>query len=370
MLLGIDASRATTLQRTGTENYSFHLIGHLLALNDHRYRLYFNGVPPPDIFTPRDNWEARVISFPRLWTHLRLSWEMVRQPPDLLFVPAHVIPLIHPRSVVTVHDLGYIYYPQAHRAFDRLYLDLSTRFNTRVASQIIADSEATKRDLVREYRVPEGRITVVYPGCSLEPVIDEAGWGSVKERYHLPDRYILHLGTLHPRKNILRLLEAFGSLTRDFPDLHLVLAGKRGWLYKEILSQAEGLGGRVHFPGYIASEDLLLLLRKARLFILPSLYEGFGFPILEAMAAGTPVVCSNASALPEVAGDAALLFDPHDVEAMRETMRRVLGDEALRAELIERGLERVKVFSWERCARETLGVLERAVGRISYEDEI
>ncbi len=301
-----------------------------------------------------------MIPFPRLWTHLRFSWEMARRDPDLLFVPAHVIPLIHPRSVVTVHDLGYIYHPQAHRPFDRLYLDLSTRFNVSVASQIIADSEATKNDLVKQYGVPEERITVVYPGCNLEPA--ETGWERVRERYHLPDRYILHLGTLHPRKNILRLLEAFQSLTRDFSDLHLVLAGKKGWLYEEILSKAEGLGSRVHFPGYIASEDLPLLLRRARLFILPSLYEGFGFPILEAMAAGTPVVCSNASALPEVAGGAALLFDPHDVEAMRETTRRVLEDEALRAELVERGLERAKVFSWERCARETLRVLEKVAG--------
>jgi len=362
MLVGIDASRATSLQRTGTENYSLYLIRHLLALNDHRYRLYFNVVPSLGLFPQGDNWEARVMPFPRLWTHLRLSWEMARRPPDLLFVPAHVIPLIHPRSVVTVHDLGYIYYPQAHRPFDRLYLDLSTRFNASVASQIIADSEATKNDLVQEYRVPEERITVVYPGCNLEPVIDESGWGRVRERYHLPDEYILHLGTLHPRKNILRLLEAFQSLTRDFPDLHLVLAGKKGWLYKEILYKAEGLGGRVHFPGYIASEDLPLLLRGARLFILPSLYEGFGFPILEAMAAGTPVVCSNASALPEVAGDAALLFDPHDVETMTEASKRVLENEGLRAELVERGLERVKVFSWERCARETLSVLERVTG--------
>lgn len=362
MLVGIDASRATSPERTGTENYSLYLIGHLLALNDHRYRLYFNTPPLPGLFPQSDNWEARVMPFPRLWTHLRLSREMMRRSPDLLFVPAHVIPLVHPRSVVTVHDLGYIYHPQAHRPFDRLYLDLSTRFNASVASQIIADSEATKNDLVQEYHVSEERITVVFPGCNLEPVINEAGWEGVRERYRLPDNYILHLGTLHPRKNILRLLEAFQLLARDFPDLHLVLAGKKGWLYEEILYQAEKLGGRVHFPGYIASQDLSLLLRRARLFILPSLYEGFGFPILEAMAAGTPVVCSSASALPEVAGDAALLFDPHDVEAMRETMRRVLEDEALRAELVERGLERAKFFSWERCAKETLKVLEKAAG--------
>ncbi len=362
MLVGIDASRATSPQRTGTENYSLHLIRHLLAFKDQRYRLYFNAAPPPGLFPQSDNWEARVIPFPRLWTHLRLSWEMVRRPPNLLFVPAHVIPLIHPRSVVTVHDLGYLYHPGAHRAWDRLYLDLSTRFNASVASQIIADSEATKNDLVQKYHLSEERITVVYPGCNLEPVIDETGWERVRERYHLPDKYILHLGTLHPRKNILRLLEAFQSLVRDFPDLHLVLAGKRGWLYEEILYKAEGLGGRVHFPGYIASEDLPALMRGARLFILPSLYEGFGFPILEAMAAGTPVVCSNASALPEVAGDAALLVDPHDVEAMRETTRRVLEDEALRAELVERGLERAKIFSWERCARETLSVLKKVAG--------
>ena len=218
MLIGIDASRATRPQRTGTENYSLYLLRHLLATDSHhRYRLYFDVPPPRGLFPPQGNWEARVIPFPRLWTHLRLSAEMARHPPDLLFVPAHVIPLLHPPSVVTVHDLGYLYYPEAHRLLDRLYLDLSTRFNARVARHIIADSEATKKDLVERYGIPGGKITVVYPGCI--PLQGSRSPQEVIERYGLPEGYILHLGTLHPRKNLLRLMEACSLLPEGW---HLV----------------------------------------------------------------------------------------------------------------------------------------------------
>ncbi len=356
MLIGIDASRATRPQRTGTENYSLYLIRHLLATDSaHRYRLYFAAPPTIGLFPPQGNWEARVIPFPRLWTHFRLSLEMARHPPDLLFVPAHVIPLLHPPSVVTVHDLGYLYYPGAHRLLDRLYLDLSTRFNARVARHIIADSEATKKDLMERYGIPGGKITVVYPGCI--PLQGSRSPQEVIKRYGLPEGYILHLGTLHPRKNLLRLMEACSLLPQGW---HLVLAGKRGWRYGPIYERARELGGTVQIIGYVDEGDIPGLMGGARLFVLPSLYEGFGFPLLEAMAAGTPVVCSHASALPEVAGDAALLVDPYDVEALAEAMRRLLEDEALRAELIERGLERAKLFSWERCAQETLAVLEGA----------
>jgi glycosyltransferase involved in cell wall biosynthesis len=302
--------------------------------------------------------------FPRLWTHLRLSWEMARRPPDLLFVPAHVLPIVHPRrSVVTIHDLGYLYYPEAHRLLDRLYLDLSTRYNARAATHLIADSSATKRDLIERYGTEPDKITVVYPGYDntvFQLVQDEKAIGSVKARYGIAGDYALFVGTLQPRKNLIRLMEAFSNIQYPISNIQLVIAGKKGWLYREIFQQVEKLGleGKVVFTGYVPGGDLPALLSGARLFVFPSLYEGFGLPVLEAMACGTPVVCSNVSSLPEVAGDAAILVDPLDVEGLAAALERVLGDEELRAELIERGFERVRKFSWERCARETLNVLE------------
>ena len=365
MLIGIDASRAVTARRTGTETYSLHLIRALLALGaDHRFRLYFRQPPPPDLFNGVD---LRVIPFPRLWTHLRLSGEMLRRPPDVLFVPAHVLPLVHPRrSVVTVHDLGYLYHPEAHTRTQNLYLRWSTRYNARAAAHLLADSEATRRDLVRRYGVPPEKITVAYPGYDerLAPVTDPAALAAVRARYGLTGPYLLYLGTLHPRKNLSRLIQAFYNLQPATCNLQLVLAGKKGWLYDDIFAQVRALGltERVIFTGYVPDDDLPALLSGALAFVYPSLYEGFGFPVLEAMACGAPVVCSNVSSLPEVAGDAALLVDPLDTAALAAALARLVGDEGLRRELRERGFRQVRKFSWRRCAGQVLGVLER-VGR-------
>ncbi|MEA3459659.1 MAG: glycosyltransferase family 1 protein, partial [Chloroflexota bacterium] len=304
--------------------------------------------------------------FPRLWTHLRLSLEMIRRPPDVLFIPAHVLPILHPHaSVVTIHDLGYLHYPHAHRLLDRFYLDLSTRYNAHAATHLIADSIATKRDLAECYGVDAAKITVVYPGydqAAFRPA-DVKAIEAVKARYGIASEYILFVGTIQPRKNLVRLIEAFANLhTCILANLQLVIAGKRGWLYEGIFQRVEELGleGQVVFTGYVAEEDLPALLSGARLLVLPSLYEGFGLPVLEAMACGTPVVCSNASSLLEVAGDAAILVDPLDVEELAAAMERVLRDKELQAEMIERGFERAKRFSWEKCAQETLAVLENA----------
>jgi glycosyltransferase involved in cell wall biosynthesis len=366
MLIGIDASRATVARRTGTENYSLHLIRELLALGEeHRFRLYFNQPPPADLFAGLV--ERRVIPFPRLWTHVRLSWEMLLRSPDLLFVPSHVLPLVHPRrSLATVHDLGYHYYPEAHTLFQNLYLRWSTRYNARTATRILADSEATRRDLVHYYRIPEDKIAVVYPGRDecLAPAADPVLLDAVRTRYGLTVPYLLYVGTLHPRKNLVRLVQAFASLLALNLDLSLVLAGQKGWLYEDISSQVRelGLGNRVLLTGYVPDVDLAPLLSGALAFVFPSLYEGFGLPVLEAMACGTPVVCSNTSSLPEVAGDAALLVNPHDTEALAAALARIVTDDGLRRELVERGFQQVRHFSWQRCAREALEALE-AVGR-------
>ena len=364
MQIGIDASRATVARRTGTEHYARRLIEALLAAGGgRRFRLYFRDAPPAGAFggafLPA---EQRLIPFPRLWTHLRLSYEMISQPrPDVLFVPAHVLPLAHPLpTVVTVHDLGYRYFPGAHPARQRLYLDWSTRFSARAATHVLADSAATQNDLVRFYGVPKEKITVVYPGR--DESLARVDPAPVRARYGLAPDYLLHVGTLQPRKNLTPLMDATASLRARWPGLQLVLAGQPGWQAGPILAQARAHSDSVRLLDYVPDDDLRGLYSGARAFVFPSLYEGFGFPVLEAMACGTPVVCSNTSSLPEVAGKAALLVDPKNTAALASAIGRLLEDASLRERLIAMGLDQVRRFSWERAAQETLAVLDNAAG--------
>jgi glycosyltransferase involved in cell wall biosynthesis len=262
---------------------------------------------------------------------------------------------------VTVHDLGYLHYPQAHTRWGRRYLQWSTAHNARTASQIIADSEATKRDLVEYCRTPPERITVVYPGHdpTFAPVRDPVQLNNVRERYGVPGRYALYVGTLQPRKNLGRLLAACAYLARECQDVHLVIAGKKGWLQESLLAQVRELGlqEHVHLTGYVPQRDLPALISGASVFVLPSLYEGFGLPVVEAMACGTPVICSRVSSLPEVVGDAALLIDPHDTADIARSIQRVLRDDRLQQDLTRKGLERASLFSWDRAAQQVLDIL-------------
>lgn len=377
MLIGIDASRALRARRTGTENYSLQLIRHLLRLGSgHTFRLYCHQPPPEGLWTgddpspPPARPEVRAIPFPRLWTHVRLSAEMLTTPPDLLFVPSHVLPAIHPRrSVVTVHDLGYRHFPEAHTPAARRQLDLSTRFNAAAAARVIADSQATRDDLVRFYGTNPDKVTVVHLGrdAAMQPAADPERLRLVCrklgiDRDGLVRPYVLYVGTLQPRKNLVRLIDAFAAVLDLVPDLALVLAGQRGWLAEPIYRRVHdlGLAERVFFPGFVADDDLPALLSGARVFAFPSLYEGFGIPVLEAQACGALVLTSNTSSLPEVAGDGALLVDPTDSAALASGLRRLLTEPALAERLRAAGFANVQRFSWERCARETLAVLEQA----------
>lgn len=371
MLIGIDASRTAVTQRTGTENYSLYLIRKLIEVGGaHHFRLYFNQPPQVGLFIRNERVQWRVMPFPRLWTHLRLAWEVTLHPPDVLYVPAHVVPLLHPRRcVVSVHDLGYLHHPQAHTRWGRWYLDLSTRFNVRSAQRVIADSQATRQDLVSHYKVNAEKIVVAYPAGTpgLAPVTDPAKLDRIRHTYDTGRSYFCYVGTLQPRKNLDTLLKAFSSLIARgaIPDdVRLVLAGKRGWKCEDIveLAHSKGLDERVVLPGYVPSQDLPALLSGALAYVLPSLYEGFGLPILEAMACDTPVICSDTSSLPEVAGDAALYVSPHDTEGWARAMARIYHDATLRQEMIGRGRKQVERFSWERCARTVLAALENVGG--------
>ncbi|KAB8139618.1 glycosyltransferase family 4 protein [Chloroflexia bacterium SDU3-3] len=367
MHIGIDASRMAVAARTGTEHYTYELLAALAQRDTRsRYTLYCNQMPaalPP----LGSNFALRRIPFPRLWTHARLSGELLARAPDVLFVPAHVVPLGAPalrrtRTVVTIHDMGYIHFPEAHARAHRLYLRLSTAWSARVASHVIAISGATRDDLVRHARVPAEKIQVVHHGVAprFRPCPPEAV-AQARERHGLAGApYVLFVGTVQPRKNLERLIEAFAALGEaERAGARLAIAGKLGWLTQAIEQKAAALGVAEHirFLGYVPDADVPALLTGAAAFAFPSLYEGFGMPVLEAMACGTPVLTSTTSSLPEVAGDAALLVDPRDTAAITAGLARLLGDAALRADLAARGMRRAAQFTWDACARATLPIL-------------
>lgn len=365
LTVAVDASRTTVARRTGTETYALQLIRALLALDTpHRYLLYFRDSPPPDLLPAVPHAEQRVIPAPRLWTHFRFAAALWRARPDVTFVPSHALPLAFPGpAVVTVHDLGYIYFPEAHPGLSRRYLDWSTRHSVRRATRVIADSLATSRDLAAHYGVPQDKISVVYPGvdATLARVIDGERLAAVRARYGLPETYLLFVGTLQPRKNIARIVRGYARWRRDSgrDDIGLVLAGQQGWLYDP--RWVEGVAG-VRLPGYIDDADVAALYSGALALLFPSLHEGFGFPVLEAMRCGTPVITSSTSSLPEVAGDAALLVNPRDEVAIARAIERVVADAELRAALVARGYRQAGQFSWQRAAEQTVRVLELAAG--------
>lgn len=367
MLIGIDASRALRTRRTGTERYAQQIIEHLLRLPDaaeHDWRLYVDGELPPGFFRAGERVTVRHLPARRAWSHRALGDEVTRHSPDVLFVPAHVLPLRRalPPSVVTVHDVGHRRVPQGHTLAQRLYLDVTYRWQVRRAARLIAPSRSTADDLSRFYGASPERTAVVHEAVHPQnrPSRDETA--AVLTRHGLTQPYALYVGTLQPRKNLLRLLHAQRLLHNRGIDWPLVLAGGRGWRSEPIVGAAQSLkaADAVRTLGYVDEAELPALLAGARLFAFPSLHEGFGLPVLEAQQIGVPVMTANNSSLPEVAGDAALFVDPLDVEAIADAMLRLSEDEALRQELIAKGHENVKRFSWERAARETLDVLRAA----------
>ncbi len=357
MRIGIDISRLAARQRTGTERYTWELITALAGdPGPHTYVLYTRELPV-DLPQLPPQMQVRRLPGRRLWTHVNLAWELARDCPDVLFVPSHVVPWITPlltrmRVVTTIHDLGFLEFPVAHTTFQNVYLRLSTRWAAWAAQRIIAISQATASDLVRYTGMDVSRIAVIPHGVS--PLFTPAN--RTIQPYQ---RYYLTVGTLQPRKNLQRLIEAFVRMPQTH-ESHLVIAGKVGWLGEPLqaLIDASPVRDRIHVLGFVPDTALYGLMASARAFVFPSLYEGFGMPVLEAMASGTAVVCSNTSALPEVAGDAALLFDPQSVSSICDALTRIDSDDALRATCVARGLERVKEYRWTTCAAQTRAVLE------------
>ncbi len=393
MIIGVDASRAFVRERTGTENYSYKLLEALGKIDSrNRYIVYTRTFKGSTLKGKQFGW--RKIGWPRLWTQGGLAGRSWCDPLDVLFVPAHTLPALRRPglpTVVTLHGLEYEYLPEYYQFPQKLYLTWSTRYAVKSSTRIIAVSEFTASELVSRLKADPRKIRVIHEGVDTQVYsksYSDREKHIVLEKLGIRKPYLLFVGLVQPRKNLVRLIEAFSRLVKkniskiskdkitpnvlsdarssvvsdEWKDICLVIAGKLGWMYEEILAAPErfGVKDRVVFTGYVEDKDLPILLKEAGVLVQPSLTEGFGLPVLEAMAAGTPVAAARAGALPEVGGDAAVYFDPTNVWEMADQIIRVLAGEKLRQELRKKGLARVKQFTWEKAARETLQVLQEA----------
>lgn len=368
MTIGFDGSRAFVNERTGTENYSYQLLKALAKIDtQNRYLIYLRPGVKIETKWP-NNFRFQILNFKFLWTQIGLASQTFKDELDVLFVPAHTLPIVRKpglKTVVTVHDLGSEFLPKTHQLKQRLYLSFMQKAQLRGATHLIAVSNATKDDLVKRIGINSKKITVIYEGYDKElfkPVKNDL----------LPKTYYLFVGTVQPRKNLERLIKAFSlqlSAIRQetkksedrrltVGDLKLVIVGSKGWLSDEIykLPKKLGIEKRVKFLGYVPDENMPALYSGAIALIYPSLFEGFGLPILEAQACGCPVITSNCSSMPEVAGKGVILVDPYNIDDIVKGMNKIKKQET-RNKLIKLGFENIKRFSWEKTARETLKVL-------------
>jgi glycosyltransferase involved in cell wall biosynthesis len=365
MLIGFDGSRAFNKDRTGTENYSYQLLLHLSKIDrENTYLVYLR----PGAQVNREDWPSNfqfsIINFPRLWTQIGLALRTFKDPLDLLFVPSHTLPLIRSpfiKTVMSVHDLGAEYLPWTHQIKQRLYLSFITNFQLKSATKLIAVSQATKEDLVKKVGVKKEMITVVYEGVDRNLFKPKEGVvlsNSLKQFGVVPGGYFLFVGTIQPRKNLERLIRAYAQANVE-PEL--VLVGAKGWLSDKIykLPKKLGIEDRVKFLGRVEDTKLPALYSGAQAFLFPSLFEGFGLPILEAFSCNCPVLTSKTSSMPEVAGKAAILIDPYDIDSISDGIKKTMGKD-IRSKLIKEGREQLKQFSWESAAQKTLGVLTDA----------
>lgn len=370
MRICVDISPAVH-HRAGFGRYVQELTTALLSVDqDNEYVAFYNRpaeapVDPPlhRLLHLTSNLSDKTWRMSVLLAHLtRISQERLFASIDIFHATDNVLPrLSRVKSVFALQDLTHRLYPDTHKPLNRWFLTFMMPRFLRAADAVIAISECTKRDAVRLYGLDEAKIRVIHAGVNPRFCKASAEMVSgILDKYSLPRSFILFVGTIEPRKNLTLLLEGYHALKNQGTSCRLVIVGKKGWLYEGFFRRLRELGleDEVIFPGFVPDEDLPALYSAADLFVFPSLYEGFGLPVLEAMACGAPVITSNTSSLPEVAGEAGILIDPNDVGGLVKAMRHVLDDEALRAEMRAQGLKQAGNFTWEETARRTAQVYE------------
>jgi glycosyltransferase involved in cell wall biosynthesis len=361
MRIGLEVTAAVR-QGAGIGRYVRELLRALAQLdNVNQYKLFYatpSPIPYPLPPLPA-NFTARHLPFHDIWlarlwqrAQVPLPVELITGPLDLYHAPDFTLPPVQARSVLTVHDLSFVRDPESAAPGLRDYLNKVVPRSVQRADHIIAVSQATKADLIDLYHTPESKITVLYEG--VDSIFKPTPNPAIRDKYALgPTPYIFSISTIQPRKNYVRLIQALAAL----PNYNLVIAGGPGWLHEPIYAEADkpAVKGRVKFIGFVPDSDLSSLYTEAAAFAYPSLYEGFGLPLLEAMACGTPTLTSNVSCLPEVAGDAAILVDPYSVEAIAEGLKQTLAQSEI---LRPKGFARAAQFRWDAVARDLLSLYQ------------
>lgn len=363
MIIGVDGNEANVERRVGVSVYTLNLLKYFnkRANGELKFKIYLRFEPREDMPRENANFKYEIVPGSFLWSQIFLPYRLfTRKGIDVFFSPAHYLPRFCPvPTVVTIHDLSYLYFPKDFLKKDLYQLTSWTKYSVDSASRIIAVSETTKKDIIKSYKIPSQKIKVVYNGYEKKRLLSESKLRLLESNH----QYILYVGTLQPRKNIDTLIKAFYKFTHDYPAFKLVIAGKKGWLYNDIFDLVTDLGleDDVYFTDYISDNQLIFLYKNAFCFVMPSLYEGFGIPPLEAMSFGCPVISSKTSSLPEVSGDAALYFDPKNSFDLFEKLKKLKENPDLRKSLIKKGATRIKQFSWENCADTTLSLIKSVV---------
>lgn len=373
MNIWIDGYEANVLQRLGSSQIGFELLCHLEKI-DHKneYTILLPSTPLPDLPKERDGWRYKILRPNKLWTRIALPFALysAKVKPDLIYSPTHYIPRFSPvKRIITIFDLSYLHFPEMIPKTDLWKMVNWGKFGIENANHIITISNFSKKDIIKNYKINSEKITVAYPGYDqniFKPIKDIKKTDTIKEKYGVSGKYIIYIGTIQPRKNLLRLIEAFKTID----NLKLVIVGKtkglgrEGWMFDEILAEPAKLGieEKIVFTGFVPTEELPNLMSGAETFILPSLWEGFGIPAVEAMACGVPVIVSNVSSLPEVVGNAGLLVDPYSVTQIEQAIRTITTDKKIREKRIKMGLEQAKKYSWDKMAKTVLNVFEEVVG--------
>jgi len=310
------------------------------------------------------------LSQDNLFAHTQANTRDPLPAPRLFHATEHLLPRFKQiKTVFTLHDLIFKFFPQHHLPRNRIFLNLAMPLFLKRADAIICVSEHTKRDAIKEYGVPEEKLRVIYEGVHprFKRIVDVNALKAAKERYRLPEKFILAVGTVEPRKNLITLFDAFKALQEDETPLaqEVIVVGKQGWLHEATYRAVHerGLTGKVRFLTTVDDDDLVAIYSLAQVLAFPSVYEGFGFPPLEAMACGTPVVSSNAASLPEICGDAAVLVPPMDAAAWVSALRRALTDRQLRVSSQARGPQQAAKFTWQRAAEQTQRVYQHVLAR-------
>ncbi len=368
MIIGIDASRYGHKEATGVEWYSYYLLNELIPLLGREHhaeiRLYCRHDVHFEVDLPF-NVRRRVISLKRFWTILGLSWEMLWRKADILFVPSHTLPFFPPKkSVITIHDVAFLHLKKTYGKLEAWHLNQTTKKAVKKAYRLIVPSEATKHDLIKFYSCMPEKIVVIPHGSPHVPALRH--WSSdenkkLRQQFFLleNDLFILYVGRLEAKKNLERLIAAFHRFLAEFPGWKLILAGKRGMGFEEIMKTVLRLKmeQNVIIPGYITEKEKSFLFEHCRIFAFPSLYEGFGLPLLEAFSYHKPALTSKIPALLEVADTAAYLVNPLKVEEIGVGLKRLAQDGMLVTKIVQNGIEQLKKFSWEKAARKTFEVI-------------